>query len=86
MSNILLFEDAKRRKMEREEVRKKQIEQESNKIGGLKFAPSTSDVSFYTEAKAFKFIRMIPPGAFVQIDASKMPPFFPPDPPPPMAA
>lgn len=41
---------------------------------------------FIREAMKFKFLNMSPPAAFACINTDKLPPAFPPDCPPPMAA
>ena len=50
------------------------------------FIPSKENVSFISEAKKFKFINMKQTAFLAIIDTLKVPPFYPPDPPPPMAA
>lgn len=82
MSNVISFEDGKRRHIEKIAS----SNQKPDLSTSQREAPSTVDASFEREAKAFRFKRMIPPAVFVKIDSSKLPPYFPPDPPPPMAA
>lgn len=82
MSNVISFEDAKKRRLEK--ITNSQIVPDVNVL--QRETTSSVDVSFRKDVKSFRFIGMPQPGAFVQIDLTKMPPYFPPDPPPPMAA